>query len=131
MNIGNRIREIRIAKNLSQGDIEQRTGLLRCYLSRVENSHTVPSIETLEKIARALDLRTYQLLYDGEQPPAANQSSGNTDELWGNKGKSARYVRKLAQSLSLLGSRDLKLLLAMAAGMARSKHGKIESNSTP
>ena len=54
MIIGDRLREIRIEKDLSQGDIEKRTGLLRCYVSRVENGHTVPSIETLEKMARAL-----------------------------------------------------------------------------
>jgi transcriptional regulator with XRE-family HTH domain len=39
-----------------QGDIEKRTGLLRCYVSRVENGHTVPAIETLEKLARALEV---------------------------------------------------------------------------
>jgi transcriptional regulator with XRE-family HTH domain len=52
--IAERLRELRDAKNLSQGDIEKRTGLLRCYISRVENGHTVPSVETLEKMARAL-----------------------------------------------------------------------------
>jgi transcriptional regulator with XRE-family HTH domain len=55
MIFGDRLREMREAKQLSQGDIEKRTGLLRCYISRVENGHTVPAIETLEKIARALD----------------------------------------------------------------------------
>ncbi len=47
MIIGDRLRELREAKNLSQEDIEKRTGLLRCYISRVENGHTVPAIETL------------------------------------------------------------------------------------
>ena len=55
MIIGDRIRGMREEKKLSQGDIEKRTGLLRCYISRVENGHTVPAIETLEKIARALE----------------------------------------------------------------------------
>src|SRR5216684_457195 len=70
MDIGNRLRSVRQEKNLSQGDIEQRTGLLRCYISRVENGHTVPAIETLEKMARALELPLYQLMYDGQEPPA-------------------------------------------------------------
>jgi transcriptional regulator with XRE-family HTH domain len=61
MIIGDRLRELREVKNLSQGIIEQRTGLLRCYISRVENGHTVPSIETLEKLARALEVPMYQL----------------------------------------------------------------------
>jgi transcriptional regulator with XRE-family HTH domain len=67
--IAERLRELREAKNLSQGDIEKRTGLLRCYVSRVENGHTVPSVETLEKMARALELPLYQLMYDGDKPP--------------------------------------------------------------
>jgi transcriptional regulator with XRE-family HTH domain len=51
--IGATIRGYRLQRGMSQGDIEKRTGLLRCYLSRVENGHTVPSLETLQKIAGA------------------------------------------------------------------------------
>jgi transcriptional regulator with XRE-family HTH domain len=69
MIIGDRLRALREKKCLSQGDIEKRTGLLCCYISRVENGYTVPAIETLEKIARALDVPLYQLFYDGEEPP--------------------------------------------------------------
>jgi len=60
-------------KKLSQGDIEKRTGLLRCYISRVENGHTVPAIETLEKMARAFEVPAYQLFYDGDEPPKLPQ----------------------------------------------------------
>jgi transcriptional regulator with XRE-family HTH domain len=56
MVICDRLRELRQSRNLSQGDIERRTGMLRCYISRVENGHTVPTLETLEKLARALEV---------------------------------------------------------------------------
>ena len=69
MIIGDRLRAMREEKHFSQGDIEKKTGLLRCYISRVENGHTVPAIETLEKMARALEVPMYQLFYDGEEPP--------------------------------------------------------------
>src|SRR5438046_8837906 len=69
MVILDRLRAIREKKDLSQGDIEKRTGLLRCYISRVENGHTIPSIETLQKMDRALEVPMYQLFYDGETPP--------------------------------------------------------------
>lgn len=69
MIIGDRLRVLREQKNFSQGEIEKRTGLLRCYISRVENGHTVPAVETLEKFARALEVPIYQLFYDGEEPP--------------------------------------------------------------
>jgi len=73
MLIGDRLRALREQKNLSQGHIEKRTGLLRCYVSRVENGHTVPSVSTLEKWARALDVPLYQIFYEGENPPAPPQ----------------------------------------------------------
>jgi len=69
MIVGDRLRELREQKQLSQGDIERRSGLLRCYISRVENGHTVPAVETLEKMARALEVPIYQLFYEGEEPP--------------------------------------------------------------
>jgi transcriptional regulator with XRE-family HTH domain len=69
MLIGERLKFLREQRNLSQGDIEKRTGRMRVYVSRVENGHTVPSIETLEKMARALEVPMYVLFYDGEEPP--------------------------------------------------------------
>ncbi len=66
MQIGAKLRELRVAKNLSQGDIEKRTGLFRCYISRVENGYTVPSIGTLEKYATALEVPLYRFFTDEE-----------------------------------------------------------------
>ena len=90
MIIGERIRLLRETKKLSQGDIEKRTGLLRCYISRVENGHTVPAIETLEKLARAMEVPLYQLFYDGEEPPELPnlpKRKSADDIAWGAPGK--------------------------------------------
>jgi transcriptional regulator with XRE-family HTH domain len=89
MIIGDRLRELREGKKLSQGDIEKRSGLLRCYISRVENGHTVPAMETLEKLARALEVPLYQLFYEGEEPPKLpNLLKRKTadDIVWGSSG---------------------------------------------
>ena len=121
MVIGNRLRELREAKQLSQGDIEKRTGLLRCYISRVENGHTVPAIETLEKLARALEVPLYQLFYDGEEPPQLpnlpKRKSGD-DIAWGSAGKDARFLNKLRRLLSKSDEDDRKLILYMAQKVA-------------
>jgi transcriptional regulator with XRE-family HTH domain len=69
MTIGDRLRALREERKLSQGDIEKRTGLGRPYISRVENNHSVPSIETMEKWARALEVPMYRIFYDGDEPP--------------------------------------------------------------
>ena len=85
MVIGDRLKELRESKELSQGDVEKRTGLLRCYISRVENGHTVPAVATIEKMARALEVPTYQLFHDGEAAPSISQDEtreGRAEE-WG------------------------------------------------
>jgi transcriptional regulator with XRE-family HTH domain len=115
---------MREEKKLSQGDIEKRTGLLRCYISRVENGHTVPAIETLEKLARALEVPLYQLFYDGEEPPSLPNLPKRklSDEIaWGSTGKDARYLHKLRRLLSKTKEDDRKLVLYMTEKMARPK----------
>ena len=122
MVISDRLRELREEKKLSQGDIEKRTGLLRAYISRVENGHTVPAIETLEKLARALEVPLYQLFYDGEEPPQLPnllKRKTSDDIVWGNSGKSAVYLHKLRKCLSKTANRDRKILLSFAQRVAR------------
>ncbi|SRR6266481_262192 len=118
MDIGYRLRSLREHKKLSQGEIEKRTGLLRCYISRIENGHTVPSVETLEKIARALEMPLYQLMYDGQEPPTLPPNGGGkrSDE-WGAVGKDARFLRKLCQLVAKMNEGDRKLLLSFAEKM--------------
>jgi transcriptional regulator with XRE-family HTH domain len=121
MVISDRLRQLREEKKLSQGDIEKRTGLLRCYISRVENGHTVPSIETLEKLARALEVPLYQLFYDGEEPPKLpNLLKRKTSEeiAWGSSGKNRIYLHKLIKCLSKASDSDRKLLLSLAQKVA-------------
>ena len=121
MIIGDRLRALREEKQFSQGDIEKRTGLLRCYISRVENGHTVPAIETLEKMARALEVPLYQLFYDGEEPPELPnlpKRKTSDDIAWGSSGKDARFLTKFRRLLSRVDEGDRRLLLYMAQKMA-------------
>src|SRR5258708_4071285 len=104
MLIGNRLRELRETKQLSQGDIEKRTGLLRCYISRVENRHTVPAIETLEKMARALEVPMYRLFHDGEVPAGLSKLKPPKDDEFGSRGREADYFSKLRMPKRLLGT---------------------------
>jgi len=126
MVISDRLRELRQTKKLSQGDMEKRTGLLRCYISRVENGHTVPAVETLEKLARALEVPLYQLFYDGEMPPLIPnllKRKTSDDIVWGSKGKDAMYLHKLRKCLSKAGDKDRKILLSFAQKLASGRKG--------
>src|SRR5205807_8506919 len=121
MIIGERVRQMREGKKLSQGDVEKRTGLLRCYISRVENGHTVPAVETLEKLARAFEVPLYQLFYEGEEPPKLPdllKRKSSEEDAWGSSGRDARFLSKLRRLLGKSSDEDRKLLLHMTQKMA-------------
>jgi transcriptional regulator with XRE-family HTH domain len=127
MLIGERLRELREQKKLSQGDIEKRTGLLRCYISRVENGHTVPAIATLEKLARAMELPMYQLFYEGAKPPKAPdlpESKNGGGKEWGSSGKDANMLHRFQLVLARTSETDQKLLLHLATKMANRRRAR-------
>ena len=110
MKIGTTIRAHRLQKGLSQGDIEKKTGLLRCYLSRVENGHTVPSLDTLSKIAQALDVPISQFFSEDSLGRQLNTQRLSDDEL--------RFLTQIRRYSSNLNESDRKLLLAMVKKFA-------------
>ena len=111
LNIGNTIRGYRLQKGMSQGDIEKRTGLLRCYLSRVENGHTVPSLETLQKIARALDLQLAEFFAEEIVSKEMSSLHLKEDEI--------RFLTQIQRYSANLGESDRRLLLAMVRKFAQ------------
>jgi transcriptional regulator with XRE-family HTH domain len=124
MIIGDRLRELREAKMLSQGDIERRTGLLRCYISPGENNHTVPAVQTLEKLARALEVPMYQLFHAGEASPNVRRSKledHDNHDNWGMTGRDRTYFSTLQKALSKMTPEDQKLLLHMVQKVAKRK----------
>jgi transcriptional regulator with XRE-family HTH domain len=123
MVVAERLKALREQKNLSQGDIEKRTGLLCSYISRVENGHTVPAIETLEKMARALEVPMYALFYDGEKPPAALPKLKAAASGWGSSDRDARLLGKFRRLLSRIDKADINVLLFMAQKLAQKKEG--------
>ncbi len=110
MQIGTTIRGHRLQKGMSQGDIEKRTGLLRCYLSRVENGHTVPSLDTLAKIAGALDLPLAQFFAEDSLGREMNTQKLTDEEL--------RFLTQIRRYATNLNDSDRKLLLAMVKKFA-------------
>ena len=124
MIIGERLRALREEKNFSQREVEKRTGLYCAYISRVENGHTVPAIETIEKFARALEVPMYQLFYEGEEPPKLPnlpKRKTGADIAWASKGKDARLLAKFCRLFSHMEEDDLGVVLFMAQKMARRK----------
>ena len=123
MLIGTRLRQLREQKQLSQGDIEERTGLLRCYVSRVENGHTVPSLETLERFAGVLDVPLYQLFFSGEEaPPTPSLTPRKTlEEMTGDNGENgqdAQFLLKIRNLLTRLAEPDRDVILSLAKRLA-------------
>lgn len=127
MIIGERLRAIREEKDLSQGEVERRTGLLRCYISRVEHGHTIPAIETLEKMAHAYEMPLYQLFYDGDArvslPPEIMRRLDKS-EGWGFSGKNSRYMEKLRKLLGKMEAGDRQIFLHFVHQMATRRPNK-------
>lgn len=123
MVIGTRLRALREERGLSQGDIEKSTGLLRCYISRIENGHTIPSLETLERFSAALDVPLYKMFFNGEGEPATPNLAPrkSLDELAGEPGKAGEEARFMLQFKNLwakLGEPDRDVLLTLAKKLA-------------
>ncbi len=123
MAIGTRLRKLREERGMAQGDIETATGLLRCYVSRVENGHTVPSVETLEKFAAAFNVPLYRLFYEGEEPPPLSTVTPSEDleevaKKPGQEGSEARLLIRLKRLLAKVDERDRAAFLALARKLA-------------
>jgi len=123
MLIGQRIRQLREQKNLSQGDIEKASGLLRCYISRVEHGHTIPSLDTLERFASALDVPLYRLFYSGEDTPATpnltpRRTLEELAEEAGVGGAEARFLLRLKGLVGRMVEQDRTFLLDFARKLA-------------
>jgi transcriptional regulator with XRE-family HTH domain len=110
MNIGETIRNFRLQKGMSQGDIEKRTGLLRCYLSRVENGHTIPSLDTLAKIASSLEMPLGHFFAENPADNGKNLPQLSEEEV--------RFLSQIRRYSSSLNDSDRKLVLAMVKKMA-------------
>jgi len=113
MNIGDTIRRFRLKRGLSQGDIERRSGLLRCYLSRVENGHTTPSLDTLAKIASAMDTSVGELLASSSGEPGSRMELQLSEQ-------ESRFLNSVRRYSPNLNDSDKKLVLAMVKKMAAS-----------
>ena len=113
MNIGETIRNFRLQKGMSQGDIEKRTGLLRCYLSRVENGHTIPSLDTLAKIATAMEVPLAQFFHEGTGDNGSRAVPHLAEE-------EVRFLTQIRRYSASLNDSDRKLVIAMVKKMASS-----------
>jgi len=102
MVLGKRIRQLREERKLSQEAIEKQTGLLRSYISRVENGYTAPSLETLERLAAALEVPLYQLFHEDGEPPAHPKPTGpeSTRRFLEKRSKASAGARQVFRTLA-------------------------------
>ncbi len=134
MIIGDRLRELREQKGLTRIQMEKRTGLLRSYLCRVEKGHTVPAVDTLEKLALGLRMPLYKLFCSGTKPPKSPgtlNNWGGAGALWGSTKKQARLLARFRRAFSRIEERERQLLLTMAQEMAQEDRPRVRRRSKP
>jgi transcriptional regulator with XRE-family HTH domain len=124
MEIGRRLRELRESRNLSQGDLEVRTGLLRCYTSRVENGHTVPSLETIEKYANALRIPLFAFFPNDANAPQVQPPLPSKDPDWGSTPRERFQNHKIVSALTNMNDQDRQLVLALVQRLTKAKRAK-------
>jgi len=118
--IGERMRLYRNTRNLSQLEVEQRTGLRRYNISRVENGHTTPTLATVDKITRALGIPLYQLFYECR----VSRANAVTLKHRSRRPQSRRedaYMKRLQRSLIRIPAARRRLLLFLASYLASPK----------
>jgi transcriptional regulator with XRE-family HTH domain len=126
MIVGERLKAVRESKKLSQGYIENKTGLLRCYVSRVENGHTTPSIETLEKWTRALDISMSQLFAEngGAAKPLTALKSSQTPKL---NRTAMNSLRRVEAAFARMKPRDIAIITSLSVAK-RVQFGRFTPN---
>ena len=67
MNIGQKVRELRIAKNLTQEELADRSELSKGFISQLERDLTSPSIATLVDILQCLGTNLNEFFSDDEE----------------------------------------------------------------
>ena len=114
MNLGESIKNIRQAKGLSQGEMQKRTGILRSYLSRVENGHTVPSLATLQRLASAMGVALSDFFSANGQPVEGASAAAAAVA----SDPASQYLAELKTLLPQLTSQQRDQLLDMVKDMA-------------
>lgn len=118
MLIGQRLRELRETRDLTQDDIARRTGFSRPYVSCIENGRAIPSIATLERWARGLSMKLFQVLYEDKKPIKPEKSSSKSGKMPRNFDRLSRELHRLRRILAQMNDKERKLLLSMADQMA-------------
>jgi transcriptional regulator with XRE-family HTH domain len=126
MYIADRLKSLRHYRKLSQRDLGKRTGMLRCYISRVENGHTVPSLETLERFSQALEIPLYQVFYSEEEALNGKVPIAVRREDWASHGKGSRVLAKMRRALGHMSEKDRRIFLTLAAQLNK-EHGSRKS----
>jgi len=124
MEIGRRLKELRESRNLSQGDIGVRSGLLRCYTSRVENGHTVPSVDTIAKYANALGIPLFAFFPNEENVRRVEPSLPSKDSDWGATPRQRFQNHKIITALTKMNEGDRQLVLALVQRLTKAKRAK-------
>jgi transcriptional regulator with XRE-family HTH domain len=122
--IGRRLRELRESRNLSQGDLEVRTGLLRCYTSRVETGHIVPGVDTIEKYANALGIPLSAFFSIDANPPGVEPPLIPQKSDWGSTPRERFQNRKIVSALTMMEDQDRQLVLALVKRLTKTKRAK-------
>jgi transcriptional regulator with XRE-family HTH domain len=108
--IGARILEFRKQRGLSQDDVQRATGFSHAYISNVERGQTLPSLESIERFADALQVPLSELFRSGE----AGSKTRTTDPA----SDPSDLLALLRAHVGTMTAKQREILLALALRLA-------------
>jgi transcriptional regulator with XRE-family HTH domain len=89
--LGDRVRDRRKELRLSQGDLAERTGMTASFISQVERGVTSPSIDSLYKISKALNVPVFQFLLEPDVKSPVVRRHERTHITWPDHGQEITF----------------------------------------
>ena len=105
------VRDLRHVRNLSQRQLAGRMGVPRTYISKIENGKAMPTLNSLDRLARALDVDISALLRD-----APTRHSNETAMLMNDP-----FLAEIAQYTSQLDSLQRSIFLNHVRELAQGR----------
>src|SRR5277367_5435569 len=107
LQVATAVRDLRHVRNLSQRQLAARMGVPRTYISKIENGKAMPTLSSLDRLARALQVDISALLRDAPRRHQDETAVLTTDPFLAEIAKYAEHLTSTQKSIFLNHVREI------------------------
>ncbi len=107
LQVATAVRDLRHVRNLSQRQLAARMGVPRTYISKIENGKAMPTLSSLDRLARALQVDISALLRDAPTRHSNESSVLTADPFLAEIAKFTAHLTSTQKSIFLNHVREL------------------------